>query len=63
MCLHEEDNGLLWKHMEYRTGYAESRRARRLVFSFVSTVSRFSTSFYLLCHIAVPNSLLILKHP
>lgn len=38
VCLHEEDVGLLWKHMEYRTGYAESRRARRLVFSFTSTV-------------------------
>lgn len=38
VCLHEEDVGLLWKHMEYRTGYAESRRSRRLVFSFTSTV-------------------------
>jgi len=38
VCLHEEDVGILWKHMEYRTGYSESRRSRRLVFSFTSTV-------------------------
>lgn len=26
VCMHEEDAGLLWKHMEYRNGHAESRR-------------------------------------
>lgn len=26
VCMHEEDAGLLWKHSEYRTGYAEVRR-------------------------------------
>ena len=38
MCLHEEDAGIMWKHMEYRNGHAEVRRSRRLVLSFVSTV-------------------------
>ena len=38
VCVHEEDTGVLWKHMEYRTGYSESRRSRRLVLSFTSTV-------------------------
>ena len=38
VCVHEEDVGVLWKHMEYRTGYSESRRSRRLVLSFTSTV-------------------------
>jgi Cu2+-containing amine oxidase len=38
VCVHEEDVGLLWKHMEYRTGHSESRRSRRLVLSFTSTV-------------------------
>ena len=26
VCMHEEDAGILWKHSEYRTGYAEVRR-------------------------------------
>ena len=38
VCLHEEDAGIMWKHMEYRNGHAEVRRSRRLVLSFVSTV-------------------------
>lgn len=29
VCMHEEDAGLLWKHLEYRTGHAESRRCVR----------------------------------
>ena len=36
--MHEEDAGLLWKHVEYRNGHSEVRRSRRLVLSFVSTV-------------------------
>jgi primary-amine oxidase len=39
VCMHEEDHGLLWKHVEYRTGHSEVRRSRRLVLSFVATVS------------------------
>ncbi len=38
MCLHEEDHGILWKHLEYRNNHAEVRRSRRLVLSFVATV-------------------------
>ena len=38
VCLHEEDAGIMWKHMEYRNGHAEVRRSRRLVLSFVATV-------------------------
>ena len=38
VCLHEEDAGILWKHMEYRNGHSEVRRSRRLVLSFVATV-------------------------
>ncbi|MGH8940496.1 MAG: primary-amine oxidase, partial [Actinomycetes bacterium] len=33
ICLHEEDNAVLWKHVDARTG-AEVRRQRRLVLSF-----------------------------
>ena len=41
VCLHEEDHGLLWKHVEYRTGHSESRRSRRLVLSFVATIANY----------------------
>ena len=40
VCMHEEDTGLLWKHVEYRTNHSEVRRSRRLVLSFVATVRR-----------------------
>lgn len=46
VCLHEEDAGILWKHMEYRNGYAEVRRSRRLVLSFVATVVNYEYCFY-----------------
>ena len=44
--MHEEDAGLLWKHMEYRNGHAESRRSRRLVLSFIATVVNYEYLFY-----------------
>eukprot|EP00877_Chromochloris_zofingiensis_P005949 jgi/Chrzof1/1607/Cz10g14120.t1 len=46
ICLHEEDHGLLWKHMDYRTGYAEVRRGRRLVMSFIMTAVNYEYCFY-----------------
>ncbi len=39
VCMHEEDAGLLWKHVEYRTNHSEVRRSRRLVLSFIATVN------------------------
>jgi primary-amine oxidase len=36
--MHEEDFGLLWKHVDYRTNHSEARRSRRLVISFLTTV-------------------------
>ena len=39
VCMHEEDAGLLWKHVEYRTNHSEVRRSRRLVLSFIATVT------------------------
>ena len=44
--MHEEDAGIAWKHMEYRTGKAEVRRLRRLVLSFVATVGAPSRPLY-----------------
>jgi primary-amine oxidase len=45
ICIHEEDNGILWKHVDERAG-AEARRARRLVISFHVTVANYE---YLVC--------------
>ncbi|MEW5306570.1 MAG: hypothetical protein WDW36_009026 [Sanguina aurantia] len=46
VCMHEEDVGLMYKHVDYRTGHSEARRARRLVISFVSTVVNYEYAFY-----------------
>lgn len=50
VCMHEEDAGLLYKHVEYRNGHSESRRARRLVISFVATVVNYEYLFYWYLH-------------
>ena len=49
VCMHEEDDGILWKHMEYRTGHAQSRRSRKLVLSFIATVVNYEYLFYWYC--------------
>eukprot|EP01041_Mallomonas_annulata_P010298 gene10298-21497_t len=46
ICLHEEDHGTLWKHVEFRNGHSEVRRSRRLVISFVATVVNYEYAFY-----------------
>lgn len=53
ICMHEEDAGLLWKHVEYRNGHNEARRARELVISSIATVVNYGKFEYmtlLLCH-------------
>lgn len=45
ICIHEEDNGLLWKHTDFRTNHCESRRGRKLVISCVATVANYDYSF------------------
>jgi primary-amine oxidase len=45
ICIHEEDGGVLWKHVDERTG-AEVRRARRLVISFHVTVANYEYLVY-----------------
>jgi primary-amine oxidase len=45
ICIHEEDDGILWKHVDERTG-AEVRRARRLVVSFHVTVANYEYLVY-----------------
>ena len=46
ICMHEEDDGLLWKHWNYRTDHAEVRRSRRLVISFIATVGIYEYGFF-----------------
>ncbi|QBD83490.1 primary-amine oxidase [Ktedonosporobacter rubrisoli] len=46
ICLHEEDYGILWKHVDWRTNQAEVRRSRRLVVSFIATVGNYEYGFF-----------------
>ncbi len=46
VCMHEEDVGILWKHLDGRLGTAEVRRSRRLVVSFIATVGNYEYGFY-----------------
>lgn len=46
ICLHEEDFGVLWKHTDPFTGSRETRRQRRLVVSFFTTVGNYDYGFY-----------------
>ncbi|MGH3153114.1 MAG: primary-amine oxidase, partial [Streptosporangiaceae bacterium] len=45
ICIHEEDSGVLWKHVDERAG-VEVRRARRLVVSFHVTVANYEYLVY-----------------
>ena len=46
ICIHEEDFGILWKHVDWRTGQTEVRRSRRLVISFIATVGNYEYGFF-----------------
>jgi primary-amine oxidase len=45
ICLHEEDNAVLWKHIDHTTG-AEVRRMRRMVVSCHVTVANYEYLVY-----------------
>ena len=45
ICIHEEDNAVLWKHVDHMHG-AEVRRMRRLVVSFHVTVANYEYLIY-----------------
>lgn len=45
ICLHEEDAGVLWKHVDDQAG-AEVRRMRRMVISFHVTVANYEYLVY-----------------
>jgi primary-amine oxidase len=46
ICVHEEDFGILWKHTDIFNGSAQTRRQRRLVISFFTTVGNYDYGFY-----------------
>ena len=46
VCLHEEDYGILWKHIDWRTNQTEVRRSRRLVVSMIATVGNYEYGFF-----------------
>jgi primary-amine oxidase len=46
ICLHEEDYGVGWKHTDMFNGMAETRRSRRLVISFFTTIGNYDYGFY-----------------
>ncbi|HEU5231157.1 MAG TPA: primary-amine oxidase [Ktedonobacteraceae bacterium] len=46
VCLHEEDYGILWKHIDWRNNQTEVRRSRRLVISFIATVGNYEYGFF-----------------
>ncbi|MPQ98868.1 primary-amine oxidase [Modestobacter sp. I12A-02628] len=50
ICVHEEDDGVLWKHVDERAG-AEVRRSRRLVVSFHATVANYEYLVYWRFHL------------
>jgi len=45
ICLHEEDYGILWKHVDLFSGRSEVRRSRRLVVNTVATVGNYEYAF------------------
>ncbi|OZC73263.1 tyramine oxidase [Rhodococcus sp. 06-418-5] len=45
ICIHEEDNAVLWKHVDHDAG-AEVRRMRRLTVSFHATVANYEYLVY-----------------
>ena len=46
ICMHEEDFGILWRHIEWRTGEGEVRRSRRLVISSFAAIGNYDYGFF-----------------
>ena len=46
ICMHEEDFGIGWKHVDLSTGHHEVRRSRRLVISHIATVGNYEYGFF-----------------
>ncbi len=46
ICMHEEDYGIGWKHVDLHSGTSEVRRSRRLVVSSIATVGNYEYGFF-----------------
>jgi primary-amine oxidase len=46
ICLHEEDYGIGWKHVDARNRVSETRRSRRMVVSSIATVGNYEYGFF-----------------
>ena len=46
ICMHEEDDSILWKHTQLVTEKVENRRGRKLIVSSISTVGNYEYGFY-----------------
>ncbi len=46
ICIHEEDDNLLWKHTDDASGRVDRARSRRLVVSSVATVGNYEYGFF-----------------
>ncbi len=46
ICMHEEDFGIVWKHLDMHSFRTEVRRQRRLVVSSIYTVGNYEYGFY-----------------
>ncbi|RCI13077.1 hypothetical protein L249_1115 [Ophiocordyceps polyrhachis-furcata BCC 54312] len=45
VCIHEQDNGINWKHTDWRTGRATVTRRRELVVQFIITLANYEYIF------------------
>ena len=45
VCMHEQDDGILWKHTNYRTGRAVVARNRKLIVQFIITLANYEYIF------------------
>ncbi|MGE3798572.1 MAG: primary-amine oxidase, partial [Thermomicrobiales bacterium] len=46
ICMHEEDYGVLWRHLNWRSGKTEVRRSRRIVISSFSTIGNYDYGIF-----------------
>jgi primary-amine oxidase len=46
ICMHEEDYGVLWRHLNMRNNHTEVRRSRRLVISSFSTIGNYDYGIF-----------------
>ena len=46
VCIHEEDNGLLYKHTDFRDNTVVSARDRKLIISQILTAANYEYAFY-----------------